>query len=247
MVLLDSSGSIGYENYEKAKSFVDKLTAAFAVQNGIRKSFIVFSDVASTIVTLKNTLTPAELSLSILGAPYLRHTTNTYLGINAAIDEFNSSPRLVPLNLVVITDGVSTNPSLTIAAANTTASMGVRAFSVGIGNSINQQELRDIAGGNGSRVYTTNDYDELSEVLNPLSLQVCENESLPPLGPTTTSPTTIATTEPRRYFLFLITNKISSCSTFISESILSTKSFRNTMVLFRSNFWKTVCPNLGAC
>lgn len=175
VILLDASGSIGSANYETAKSIVDKLAAAYNVQSSSRVSVITFSNTVTTLVPLTNTLTPAAMSSAILGAAYEASVTNTDLGIDQAIAEFAASPRAVPHNLVVLTDGASTDHAATVNSANNAAAAGIRTFSVGIGSGVDQGELTDIADGNTSRVYNANDYDSLIDLLNPLSKAICAN------------------------------------------------------------------------
>lgn len=175
VVLIDSSGSIGYDNYVTVKSFVEKLAAGFTVESKSRISIILFSTSVTTLVPLTNTLSPAEISSEILNIVYSGGSTRTDLGIDASIAQFDSSPRQVPRNLVVLTDGESNDRSLTISAVSTAITMGIRTFSVGIGTEINNQELLDIAGGHTDRVYTLSTFDELIKVLNPLSRAICAN------------------------------------------------------------------------
>lgn len=174
--MLDSSGSIGSTNYKTAKSFVKDLVSAFTVQSTNRVAFIVFSDDVTTVINITNTLSPSEISSSILAAPYLASVlVITDLAIDEAVSELSSSPRAVPRNLVLITDGESTIPSFTEASANTAINDGIRTFSVGIGNSANQQELLYIANGEADHVFTVNDFDELVTLLDPLSRAICES------------------------------------------------------------------------
>lgn len=175
VIVLDASGSIGSDNYEKAKAFVDKLAAAYNVDSSSRVSFITFSNTVTTVVPLTNTLTAAAMSADILGAAYEASITNTNLGIDQAIAEFAASPRAVPLNMVVLTDGASTVHSATLVSAGNAAAAGIRTFTVGIGSGVDQGELTDIANGDATRVYNANDYDNLINLLNPLSLAICAN------------------------------------------------------------------------
>lgn len=138
-------------------------------------AFIIFSNEASTILNIANTMNPAGVSSAILAAPYVAGVTNTHLGIDAAVAQFVSSPRQVPRNIVVLTDGVSTDPTLTANSANTAISSGIRLFSVGVGTSFNQAELLTIVGGNSSFVFTTSNFDDLVTLLNPLSRVACTN------------------------------------------------------------------------
>lgn len=79
------------------------------------------------------------------------------------------------MNMVVLTDGVSNSPNSTISAAETAIALGIRTFSVGITPNVNQQELLAIAGNDVSRVFTTANFDELVNLLAPLSLKVCHH------------------------------------------------------------------------
>lgn len=99
--------------------------------------------------------------------------TATWLGIDLAIAQFNLAPRDVPLNMVVLTDGLSNDAGLTAAAAQRATAMGIRSFSVGITDNTNPDELRVIAGGVTGRIFTTDTFDELINLLAPVSLTIC--------------------------------------------------------------------------
>lgn len=138
-----------------------------------RIAFIVFSNEVSTLIDITNSYTREQINSIILNAPYLDSGTATWLGIDSAIAQFNSSPRDVPLNMVVLTDGMSNDEDLTIASAQRATANGIRSFSVGITDETNPDELRVIAGGVTSRMFTTDTFDELVNLLAPVSLTVC--------------------------------------------------------------------------
>lgn len=175
IIVLDSSGSIEPHNYAIALSFVERLAAAFTVHVPSRIAFIIYSDEAEVIINITNSNTRAEISSIILNTRYMERGTRTWLGIDLAIAQFNSSPREVPLNMVVLTDGLSNDEALTIAAAQRASAKGIRSFSVGITEEINYEELRIIAGGVTNRIFTTDTFDELIYLLAPVSLTVCSN------------------------------------------------------------------------
>lgn len=102
--------------------------------------------------------------------------TKTWLGIDLAIERFASAPREVPLNMVVLTDGQSNDEYLTSVAAQRATALGIRSFSVGITDSINAEELRVIAGGVTEHIFTTDTFDELINLLAPVSLTICPNK-----------------------------------------------------------------------
>lgn len=175
IIVLDSSGSIESHNYARALTFIERLATAFTVHGPSRIALIIFSYEAEVVIDITNSYTRAEISSAILNTPYTQGGTNTWLGIDLAIAQFNSSLRDVPLNMVVLTDGMSNNEGLTIAAAQRATTMGIRSFSVGITDNLNQEELRVIAGGMPNRIFTSETFDELIQLLTPLSLRVCTN------------------------------------------------------------------------
>jgi len=172
-IVLDASGSIGAANFIVAVDFVDQLAAAFTRHDASRLTYIVYSSSSITRIPLTNSFTATEISNLIRTTPYTGGGTATHLGIDMAVSQFNSSPRSVPKNMVVLTDGISNNPALTEASANRAIAMGVRSFAVGITPSINPQELLTIAGNDPSRVFTAENFAHLIQLLAPLSLKIC--------------------------------------------------------------------------
>lgn len=177
VILLDSSGSIGSKNYATAKEFVNELAKAYAAQSASRVAVYLFSNTVVKVFGLTNTLSADAMSSAILGATYINSNTDTASGIDEAVAEFLAYPRAVPLNLVVITDGLSNDPTATALAAEDAISNGIRTYSVGVGASVDQQELLDIADGNSSHVFNAATFDGLVNVLDPISRTICSNSS----------------------------------------------------------------------
>lgn len=172
---MDSSGSIGAGPYENAKIFVNELVRAYAAQSGSRVAVFAFSDVVVEVVGLTNTFDEAAMTSAILGAPFLNSITYTHLAINDAIAEFASNLRVpaVAQNLVLLTDGVSTDQGATTIAKAFAILTGIKTFSVGVGSGVDQQELEDFADSDLDRVFNANDFDELLNLLNPVSREIC--------------------------------------------------------------------------
>ncbi len=175
IVVLDSSGSIGADNYKKEKILAYDLARAFENTPTNRFGFTIFSSSVKKIVPLNNNLSPADLNSNILNAVYMAYQTNTDLAVNSAVDEFTALGRTgVTKNLVVITDGASNNPSATLTAINNAISKGIRTFAVGIGSGTSSSELLALAGGDEDRLFTADNFDELTALLDPLRQVVCE-------------------------------------------------------------------------
>lgn len=173
IVGLDSSGSIGGENYKKEKIFAYDLARVFANRPTNRFGLTIFSSTVKTIVELANNWTQDQVNSEILNAVYMGYQTYTNLAIDSAVNQFEASVRGAVQKLVVITDGVSNDPAATIASAQAAAGAGIETFAVGIGSGISYAELLAIAGGDSSRVFTVDDFDGLTAELSSVSSAVC--------------------------------------------------------------------------
>lgn len=103
----------------------------------------------------------------------MQYQTNTNLAIDSAVSEYAASSRPVTKNIVVITDGLSNDPTATQNSAQAAIAAGIRLFAVGIGPSANYQELLGITGYDPSRVYTASSFDQLTPSLFPLTSAIC--------------------------------------------------------------------------
>lgn len=176
VIVLDSSASIGSYNYRNAKLFASNVFRnVTALGDDSRIGFLIYSDTPIVIFDLNNALTTDEIINAKLNAPYLRGDTATHLAIDAALIQFNTFPRNVTQNLVVITDGESTNSTLTAASIELAIQMGLRTYAVGITPSANQDELLIIANGNADYVFASDKCDGLETLVNSLSRKICGN------------------------------------------------------------------------
>lgn len=173
--MLSESESIGSANYQFAKQFVDELASAFSFHNDSRIGFMTYSDSARVIIDMKNTLSPAEISSKILNAPYQAGASDADSGINKAVIEFISSSRTVPLNMVLITDGECGNPTKITDAARRALNLGIHMFVVGVTSKIKEDELLIVTGGESSHIFTMDKFQDIKELLAPVSLKICSD------------------------------------------------------------------------
>jgi len=175
VIVVDSSGSIGQDNYQIALEFVTRLAITWVDNPKNRLAVIIYADDAQSIIGLADTISVAQIKDTVYHAPYLNGGTASDLGLDRALEEFTSNQRAVPLNLVFMTDGVSNDPNATLASAQNIQEAGIRSFSVGIGASINPTELQDIAGNDPSHVFNTDGFANLLKLLQPVSQNICSN------------------------------------------------------------------------
>ncbi|CAL8068230.1 unnamed protein product [Orchesella dallaii] len=174
VVVVDSSKSIGQDEYVTALDFVTHLVTAWADNPGNRVAVIVYSSNAEIVLELTEDLTVEEIRKRVQTATYLDSGTMSDLGINLAVAELQNNNRSVPQNVVFLTDGTSESPSATILAAQNAREAEIRGFAVGIGSDIKQEELNAIAGNNSTRVFKADQVKNLLKLLQRVSQRVCK-------------------------------------------------------------------------
>lgn len=66
----------------------------------------------------------------------------------------------------------------TLKSINNAINKGIRTFAVGIGSETSNTELLALAGGNSARLFTSANFNELTDLLNPLRQVVCNPDEL---------------------------------------------------------------------
>ena len=175
--MLDSSGSIGIENFVTTKNFVANVIANFEIRaNSTRVGLILFSDTASIVIPLGSINNAQQLTTAINNVVYIGSGTRTDIAldlvptafINARINE--GIPRVV----ILLTDVYSNEPTLTAQAAARVHNDNIEVYAVGIGGGVNELELQIIAS-DPSYVYliTNLSPEAFVEELRPLQLTAC--------------------------------------------------------------------------
>lgn len=84
VIVLDSSGSIGPDDFEIALDFVARLAVAYLENINTRFSLIRYSTTADVIIPLQNAFGPDEIKRLVMNTTYLGGNTYTNAGINLA-------------------------------------------------------------------------------------------------------------------------------------------------------------------
>lgn len=177
-IVLDSSGSINQlnpNNYRKAKDFTAQMIESFSL-DFTRIGMLIFSDNPREIFPIRNNNTIQELATKARNAAYLNSGTRTDLAIKQAINLFNAaeSAEGVPKIMTVFTDGNSDRGSDLPGAIAAIYNNSIKSVSIGIGHSINYQELLDIALNDTSSVFTLTDFASLQDFLQKITTVACE-------------------------------------------------------------------------
>ena len=182
MFVLDSSGSIGSTNFQKMCNFVDTVVNDLDIgPTRTQVGVIVFSSSASVSFHLNTYSNRETLTSAVNTIPYLNGGTKTadalYLLINQGFVGARPKIQGVPRVAMVVTDGQSNDPALTITAAEALQRVpSIMTYAVGIG-SADITELNTIASTrNGQklvRYISSFDLAELERLQEDLREQAC--------------------------------------------------------------------------
>ena len=165
--IVDSSGSLHTE-YHKEKTFVKLLADSFQIsKTGSRGSIITFSYNAELSVKLSDHDTKEGFNEATDNLPFFGYTTRIDKALRMAqeqlfLDENGARPNK-PKLLVLLTDGTQTPyPDAEDPAkiSEKLRNMGIKVVVIGIGASVNQTELVNIAG-NKTNTYVATNFDSL--------------------------------------------------------------------------------------
>ena len=175
---MDASGSIGPENFQKAKDFLWEVIDSMVLgENDTHVSLVRYSTSSSTI--FKDLYDNNTVKAEIESMGYTTGSTYTGAAINYALDYIYPSFRIhrnqsaiLPI-FMVLTDGKSNDPNVVVKASQKVADLDILSISVGIGSGINDDELLIIAHYLIEHVFYA-EFDQLEGILKVLEDSTCE-------------------------------------------------------------------------
>jgi collagen type VI alpha len=174
---LDSSGSIGLNDYNSLKKFVSDVSGTLNIgSNNIRVGLLRFSDKVTNSFHLNQYNNKNAVQAAIQGLKYdaggtRTHEALSFMRTNSFLPS-NGARNNVPRIAIVVTDGQSAFPAATKIEADKLKKLGVTVFSIGVGPQISMQELRDMASG-ADKVLTVKDFKALSNIQASISKFPC--------------------------------------------------------------------------
>ncbi|KAH9505505.1 hypothetical protein Btru_057467 [Bulinus truncatus] len=235
--LLDASSSIGATNWRKQLKFASDLVEEFSFgPTGNLFGAVIFTSTPTKIFDLNTYLNKTAVARAILEIPY-PNTVGTYTDAALAFirtnDMFGTSSggRENAQNiLIVMTDGQSYFPTLTISEAQKLKDAGVSIVAVGIGLT-DLIELNAVASQN-SFVFTASSFDVLSTINESLlkitcdiqlrkTLLQCQQLSSSTASPSTDSPSTASPST-------ATTQTTPQTSTISSSAVITTTSISSS-------------------
>ena len=176
---MDSSGSVGKDNWQKVLRFVEETIQELGVGRGrTQVGAIVYGTKAWAKFGLNAFDNAKDIIKEVSKFDWLDANTNTSGGISAMRQMFKERDGFranVPKIGIVITDGKSTTdnhttiPNAILAQKNDSIVM----VAVGVGNSVDKKELKGIAS-NDTLVMTVDNFDDLEKIKSNLKQTACD-------------------------------------------------------------------------
>ena len=183
--VLDSSGSIKLENWQKVLNFTKSVVNNIEVGPGAGQvGVITYGFAVRKSITLGQYQNKQALMNAIDGIKYLDESTNTGGALSVMRSDYFSAAggdRIDSINLaIVVTDGAPTVPDDTLGRlyTKTNASKareeGTIIFAIGVGD-INRAILEEIASPPTDQfVFSVTDFDALDSIKQSIQLALCE-------------------------------------------------------------------------
>lgn len=179
---IDASGSMGDEDFAKAKRFVKALTASFKVSyKGTHVGVIRYSTQAKVMFNFNSYFTHDEVNDAIDDIEYIEGGTRTELALHLARTELFSEsggyrpPQDIFKIFILMTDGRSESRRRVAKEAKLLKQRGVHVLAVGVGRSTNQKELETIATSK-SDVIGVSSFRELMIRMNEIKDKLCDSK-----------------------------------------------------------------------
>jgi len=182
MFILDSSSSIGAENFQKVLAFVALVCDGLDIgQDGVRVGVVTYNRFQYSRIQLNEVTSSADFLEKLDDIEYSGRGTRTAAAIDftarecLGVDQGRRPSR--PLVTLVVTDGRSSDKKNMAAALKALNDKGSTTFAIGISDRVNEKELKQIAGEDTSRYRQVENFEGLNlELLLDLDLCIQSEE-----------------------------------------------------------------------
>lgn len=180
---LDSSASVGASNFDKQLQFVSKIIQNQRVgPDHVQCSLLTFSSTVRNHFCLDSYKDKESILKDVMRTGY--HYGKTFTGEALRYIRKHS---LLPSNgarsecqklVIVLTDGASTNKSVTLYEADRLKKIpDVKVIAIGVGKNVNKEELKAIASDDRS-VFRASSFNALSSISNQIKLDSKDSKFL---------------------------------------------------------------------
>ena len=181
--VLDSSGSVGFDNFNTIKNFVKQLIVDLDIEGGAaRIGLVTYSSSVQTRFKLNTYSTRTDILDNIDNITYTDGTTNTALAIQVTSDQMflqSAGDRATFRNvMVVFTDGGSDNFEQTLDEARKARLKGITVLVIAVTDWINYVEVREVASDPDEKnVFYVSDFSKINSIQTVLRNAICNGKS----------------------------------------------------------------------
>lgn len=178
--LMDASGSVGADNFEKQKEFIKAVAGTLGLKSGLaRAGSLVYSDMATVQQSFNSCNGTHSVVEAVDHIPYYGRTTRIDRALSLAnTDLFSDAGGVrsyVANTLLLLTDGRQTPAADSISmerAVKPLKEKKVKRIALGIGSQISPDELRKVVDGDED-VVTVDSFDDLISSMHMVSEKLC--------------------------------------------------------------------------
>lgn len=180
--LLDSSSSEGSTNFETQLQFVSNFSSRFFIgPDAVQIGLATFSSNPQNQFWLNTYSNLSDVLNALQNVPYTQGGTNTAEALsfakNSSFTKAHGARDGIPKVLIVLTDGQSQSPPDTAIQAGNLHKTDIKVISIGIGSSVNKDELVTIATDPG-HAFTVANFSALKDIALELEKQTCKGNVL---------------------------------------------------------------------
>ncbi|XP_077432141.1 matrilin-1-like [Vanacampus margaritifer] len=174
--VIDGSKSLGSDNFELVKQFVNGIVDALDIsQTGTHVGLVQYSTKVRTEFTLGQYSAARDIKEAVSGMRYMGRGSMTGSALRHMYELSFSAKEGARTNIshvgIVFTDGRSQND--VSEWASKAKNSGVTIYALGVGKAV-EQELREIATGPSEKyVYYTKDFEKIEEATKKLKSRIC--------------------------------------------------------------------------
>ena len=183
MFILDDSRSIWLPNFRKTLAFVSRVVDLFTIDPRYQRvGLMTFGNEPLPKIWLSNGLDKGNLKKKIInttmtgGDKTYTHLALRFVWQQAFRPQHGGRSNASKVG-ILITDGNSHYPRLTKEEADNVRSHGISMFAVGMGNSVNDAELHNIASSPPSFYsFRVESYDSIDLIKEKLAIKTCHRK-----------------------------------------------------------------------
>lgn len=197
LVLLDGSGSVGPIGFQRALEFVNKLVDAFSIgPTATQMALVLFPGYSGAVSNIFNFNTHSTGYPGAVSTIFNFNTHSTAYALKNAVSStgFPSGGENIPAALnhaetmfrnssyghrpsaksivILMTDGGTPDITPSVNAANSLKSRGVTVYTAGVGDGVQEDELRQVAS-NPGYYFNARNYSALENIRGPLTDSAC--------------------------------------------------------------------------